>query len=206
VVFGILKIGTTILQVDPYLALVHVLLTAIFVVCARIVIDRVAISARPMIGVGVVGAGSLQQALSLERDPLRNLDLRLYWLGDSIEDAERKLSENSNHSPALGRLVIDRDLLDDPGSVAFLQRCRLRGLNVEDLRSFAELAYGKVILGRHLVSSLTTSRSVSSSMDRAIRRARDLSIACLGLVVTFPIWLLISLVIKLESSGPVLFK
>lgn len=206
VVFGILKIGTTILRVDPYLALVHVLLTAVFVVCARSVIDRAADSTRPVTGIGVIGADSMQQALALERDPRRNLDLRLYWLGDSIEDAERNLTESSNHYRSLARLVIDRELLDDPRSVAFLHRCRQRGLNVEDLPSFAELAYGKVILGQHLVSTLAGSRSLLSSMDRAIRRMRDLSIACLGLVITFPLSLLISFAIKLESPGPVFFK
>ena len=206
VVFGILAIGTTILRVDPYLALVHVLITAVFVVCARSAIDRVVSSARPMIRVGVVGSDSMLQALTLERDRLRNLDLRLYWLGDSIESAEAKLADNSNNAPSLGQLVIDPELLQDPRSVGFVQRCRQRGLNLKDLRSFAEAMYGKVILERHLVSSLTTSPSVSSSIGRVIRRLRDVSIACLGLVITLPLTLLIALAIRLESSGPVFFE
>ncbi len=205
-VFGILAIGTTILRVDPYLALVHVFLTAVFVVCARSAIDRVVSSARPMIRVGVVGSDSMLQALTLERDRLRNLDLRLYWLGDSIEGAEAKLTDNSNHAPSLGRLVIDPELLQDPRSVGFVQRCRQRGLNLKDLRSFAEAMYGKVILEQHLVSSLTTSPSVSSSVRRVIRRVRDVSVACLGLVITLPLTLLIALAIKLESPGPVFFE
>lgn len=203
VVFGILVIGTKILSVDPYLALVHLFLTAIFVICARSTIARLVSSARPMIRVGVIGSASMWQVLNLERDRLHHLDLRLYWLGDSIESAEAQLAENSKHS--IGRLVIEPELLDDPCSIGFLQRCRQQGLNIEDLRSFAEVMYGKVILGEHLVSSLTTSSSVSSSVFHAIRRARDLSIACLALLFTFPLALLIAIAIRFESGGPVFF-
>lgn len=37
------------------------------------------------------------------------------------------------------------------------------------------------------------------------KRALDLVLACLGLVATLPIWLVIALVIKLDSPGPAMF-
>jgi exopolysaccharide biosynthesis polyprenyl glycosylphosphotransferase len=206
VVIGILAIGTTILPVDPYFALAHVFLTAIFVICARITIDRLAVAARPMVRIGVIGNDLIRQAHALERERHRNLDLRFYWLGDSIEQAEAKLASKSRDSLGISRLVVDPKLLDDPGSVRFLQQCRQGGLSIEDFRSFAEVAYGKVMLGPHLVSSLTASRVMSSSIGRALRRGRDLGLACFGLVITMPAAILIALAIKLESRGSIFFQ
>ena len=39
-----------------------------------------------------------------------------------------------------------------------------------------------------------------------MKRAFDVSVACLGLLITSPLLVLISLLIKLDSSGPVIFR
>ena len=45
-----------------------------------------------------------------------------------------------------------------------------------------------------------------TGLNRAIKRATDLVLAGLGIILLSPIWLLIALAIKLDSPGPVLFR
>ncbi len=53
---------------------------------------------------------------------------------------------------------------------------------------------------------VTLFRSPLSSGARVVKRASDLFIATLALVVLSPLWLLIALLIKLDSRGPVFYK
>jgi len=49
-------------------------------------------------------------------------------------------------------------------------------------------------------------RSPLSSGARIVKRASDLFIAVLALTLLSPLWLLIALLIKLDSRGPVFYK
>ncbi len=53
---------------------------------------------------------------------------------------------------------------------------------------------------------VTLFRSPLSSGARVVKRASDLFIATLALVILSPLWLLIALLIKLDSRGPVFYK
>jgi len=49
-------------------------------------------------------------------------------------------------------------------------------------------------------------REPLSDAQRFIKRASDVTIATVAAFLTFPLWLLVSILIKLDSTGPVLFK
>src|SRR6185503_19316121 len=53
---------------------------------------------------------------------------------------------------------------------------------------------------------VTLFRSPLSSSARIVKRASDLFIATIALIVLSPLWLLIALLIKLDSRGPVFYK
>src|SRR5262245_28469289 len=53
---------------------------------------------------------------------------------------------------------------------------------------------------------VTLFRSPLSSASRIVKRTSDLIIAALALAIMSPLWLLISLLIKLDSRGPVFYK
>jgi len=46
----------------------------------------------------------------------------------------------------------------------------------------------------------------SSKAIRAVRRARDVALACIGLVVTLPVSLITMLLFKCDSSGPAVYR
>src|SRR5213078_1018025 len=53
---------------------------------------------------------------------------------------------------------------------------------------------------------VTLFRSPLSSSARVLKRGSDLIIAALALAILSPLWLLIALLIKLDSRGPVFYK
>jgi lipopolysaccharide/colanic/teichoic acid biosynthesis glycosyltransferase len=54
--------------------------------------------------------------------------------------------------------------------------------------------------------SALRAQSPSLKVDSLARRCLDIFASLIGLILTFPIWILISVLIKLTSRGPVLFK
>lgn len=53
---------------------------------------------------------------------------------------------------------------------------------------------------------ITLFREPLSDVSRFVKRTSDILIALIAIVLLFPVWLIITLLIKLESSGPVVFK
>lgn len=86
-------------------------------------------------------------------------------------------------------------------------RCKLNGIQIMDAPSFYELVLGKLML-----ESITPSWFIFSSGFRRTtifsicKRAIDILLSCLGLLLTLPFFPLIALAIKLDSPGPVFFR
>lgn len=84
--------------------------------------------------------------------------------------------------------------------------CKLNGIEVLDAASFYELACGKLML-----EQITPSWFIFSSGFRRptiigiAKRVVDLFLAVAGLILAAPIIALFSLVIKIDSSGPIFF-
>lgn len=86
-------------------------------------------------------------------------------------------------------------------------RCKLNGIQILEAPSFYELAQGKLML-----ESITPSWFIFSSgfnkttIFSICKRAIDIVISCIGLLITLPFFPLIALAIKLDSAGPVFFR
>jgi exopolysaccharide biosynthesis polyprenyl glycosylphosphotransferase len=202
VAIGVLGFLTPLLRFSPALIFSHILLTALFVVCARAVIDRVD---HPLVEIGVVAGERACQKFNVENGQRRDLGLSFDRIGKTIEEAAAALNATDEHS-SMRTLVIDPDILDDPRANEFLETCRKRHIKTENLRNFVERAQGKVIFEPDLSRDLAASRGVSvPRIEYAMRRSRDIILASLVLVLTMPISLLIMLVIRCESEGSVFF-
>ncbi len=95
-----------------------------------------------------------------------------------------------------GRLPID-SLLD----------LKVHGTQVHDAASFYEAVTGKILLEDLRPSWFVFSDGFRPSrLTRLVKRIGDFVLAATGLVVAGPLMLLIALLIRLDSRGPVLFK
>lgn len=89
-----------------------------------------------------------------------------------------------------------------------LLRVKTRGVHVNDFSSFLERETGRVDLDTLNPSWLIFSDGFSAgrTVSGAGKRAFDLIVSFLLLLVTFPIIVLFALLVKLESKGPAFFR
>lgn len=85
--------------------------------------------------------------------------------------------------------------------------CKLQGIRVEDWPTFYEKLTGKIFIENLRPSWLIFSDGFTrNSLTRMVKRMVDVLVATFGLLFALPLMLLIALCIKLDSSGPILFR
>ena len=88
-----------------------------------------------------------------------------------------------------------------------LLNCRLQGVKVDEGELLYERITGKIAIGKLRPSYLIFSEGFNrSKFNYIFKRAFDVGIAMLGLVLALPICLITALAIKFSSKGPLLFK
>lgn len=88
-----------------------------------------------------------------------------------------------------------------------LLECRLRGIRVEDWPTFYEKATGKILVTAVRPSWLIFSDGfVKTARTEIVKRLFDISVSLIGLLLAAPIMALVAIAIKLESSGPILYR
>jgi sugar transferase (PEP-CTERM system associated) len=90
---------------------------------------------------------------------------------------------------------------------AALLECRLRGISVEDWPAFYEKVTGKILVSDLRPSWLIFSDGfVKTRRAVIIKRAIDVVLSLVGVVLASPLIVLTALAVRLESPGPVLFR
>jgi sugar transferase (PEP-CTERM system associated) len=85
--------------------------------------------------------------------------------------------------------------------------CRFRGVRVEEWPTFYEKLTGKIFVNSLRPSWLIFSDgTVKTRLTETIKRAFDVVLSCMGLILSAPFMGLAAICIKLDSSGPVLFR
>jgi sugar transferase (PEP-CTERM system associated) len=85
--------------------------------------------------------------------------------------------------------------------------CRFRGIRVEEWPSFFEKLTGKIVVNSLRPGWLIFSDGpVKSPLTDTIRRALDVGLSLIGLILSAPLMGLAALSIKLDSEGPVFFR
>lgn len=167
----------------------------------------------------IVGAGTAGRRLleALERRPNSGLEVvgfvdddpaKAYFsvngvkvVGDSaqLEELVKKYQAN------LVVLAITHE--KSPELMSRITRLSFNSVQVADMPSLFEALTGKIPTD-HISDAYLLFHSLYSSKIyyRHFKRLMDLAAALLGLAVLWPLFLLIALAIKLDSSGPVLFR
>ncbi|ETX05369.1 TIGR03013 family XrtA/PEP-CTERM system glycosyltransferase [Candidatus Entotheonella palauensis] len=91
--------------------------------------------------------------------------------------------------------------------VEVLLSCKLRGVKVEDVATFYEQVSGKIMLENLRPSWLVFSEDFTiSPLTRALKRLQDIVLAVVGGTLALPLAILVAVLIRLDSRGPVLFR
>ncbi len=106
-----------------------------------------------------------------------------------------------------GTIVVTLDERRGTLPLAAILDCKLRGIRVEDWPSFYERLTGRIGIENLRPSWMVFSDGFRrASGTQTVKRAMDIGLALVFLVLGFPLFVLIALAIKLESRGPILFR
>ena len=127
--------------------------------------------------------------------------------------SEHEILGDYNDIPALckkghvDRIIVALDERRGKFPVEQLLLCRLKGIRVDDGMTFTEELAGKLSVENLRPSSLIFSDGFKRSIIfKRIKRGFDVVLSIVGLAVTMPLNVLLSAAIKVDSSGPVLYK
>jgi len=88
-----------------------------------------------------------------------------------------------------------------------LLNCKVRGMRIYEATDFYEQLTGKIVVRGLRPSWLIFSQGFKKSkIEKALKRGFDIVLSILCLILGAPLMLLLSILIKLESRGPVIFK
>jgi sugar transferase (PEP-CTERM system associated) len=167
----------------------------------------------------VIGTGSRTahiEALLAQRGNASNTQIIGYLpMGGShhfvdyarILDTEEPLDELAQRLQINEIIIAIRDRRGGGMPVEELLKCKLRGIRILELSNFFERENGHLQLDSMNASWMILAEGFHQGMMRdTIKRLFDLLTSAALLVVTLPIMALAALLIKLESSGPVLYR
>lgn len=135
--------------------------------------------------------------------------------------AERRLAKESNPEiigdyseiPSIAkpgdvdRIVVALDERRGKFPLDQLLLCRLKGIKVDDGVAFSEYLAGKLWVENLHPSSLIFSDGFKrSAILRKIKRCLDVLVSVVGLILFCPVSLIIALLIKIDSEGPVFYQ
>lgn len=160
----------------------------------------------------VIGSGPLATLLMETLTHNRHLGYRPLHFKWSL-DAPDKLGEEWER---LGELLIDHRVwkvviaLNDRRRqlpVEALLNLRVQGVEVVEGVSFYEQISGKILVRPLRPSSLIFSEGFNRMrIMRVTKRALDILLASIGLIVALPIFLVLGILIKLDSRGPIFYR
>jgi exopolysaccharide biosynthesis polyprenyl glycosylphosphotransferase len=103
-------------------------------------------------------------------------------------------------------IIADPDFPQDK-AVELVDMCHQRGVTVQVAPSTMEILIDRAEFAPgHTVPLFTLRPPVFEGVDYAVKRTFDLVVACLGLILLSPVFLAITIAIKLSSRGPVIYR
>ena len=88
-----------------------------------------------------------------------------------------------------------------------LLECRLKGMDIEDGATFYERITGKIAVENINPSSLIFSEGFNHlRITTTFKQFFDMTLSAVGLILLSPLFLIVSLLIKIDSRGPVFFS
>lgn len=186
---------------------------------SRILLGRTRLLTQVPERVLVVGTGS--SGISAVREIISRPELNLKVVGFLDEKGENigmslvnpgiigavKDVESISQERGIDRVIISLTERRGYMPVSQLLHLKFAGVGVEDAHSIIERVTGRIHLEQISPSWLILSDGFrKSAILYTIKRAIDIVIALLALVITLPIMVLVALAIWLESGGPIFFR
>ena len=160
----------------------------------------------------VIGDGELAKSIVAEIDAKKDSGYQIVQFIDlSTLIVEKKLIDafpiDPNKKPVIKKIIVALEEKRGKLPVKELLRCRTAGIDIIEGTSFYEMLMGKLYVTQINPAWLIFSDGFKKSkLQRFVKRAVDIFFSITLLIIFFPFFIVIALLIKLDSRGPVLFK
>jgi exopolysaccharide biosynthesis polyprenyl glycosylphosphotransferase len=105
------------------------------------------------------------------------------------------------------RVILAPEATDSDAVLDLIREAKASGLKISLLPRFSEVLGSSVLFDDlHGLTVLAVRRFGLSRSSRLLKRAFDLSLTTLGLLVVGPLMALVALAVRLDSPGPILFR
>jgi sugar transferase (PEP-CTERM system associated) len=199
---------------------ISVVLVPVFIGSSRVVLDHIWQSAALKEKVVIFGSGDLAQTVGREFLKRNDLNISLVgFVGPASAAGEKSLLSRpvfGRQGESLNEIVAENEIsrivvaLDDRRNALptrDLVRLRVAGIRVEDANTTISALTGRVWLETVKPSWFVFSDGFRrSAIVLILKRVLDLVAAVVGLAVSLPVMLLVSLAIRLDSKGPVIYR
>jgi sugar transferase (PEP-CTERM system associated) len=194
-----------------------VLVTAL-VILSRKLLDKAWQLSAPMQRVMILGTGQLAMELARELTRRGDLSMKLEGFVGGSQDKSEKIfgfpvlgptseMEAIAKERAVSRIIVAME--DRRGTLPTreLVTLRVQGVRVEDAASALSGLTGRVSLRAVKPSWFVFSDGFHrSKWIDLLKRILDLAAGAIGLAVSMPIMIVVALVVRLESKGPIIFR
>jgi exopolysaccharide biosynthesis polyprenyl glycosylphosphotransferase len=107
----------------------------------------------------------------------------------------------------IDRVIVSAEGIDDDALLDLISRCRELGVKISALPSLAAMM-GPAATIDHLegITLIGITMPCLTRSNRMLKRMMDVIGALVLLVLTAPVWIVVAIAVKLDSTGPVLFR
>ena len=194
-----------------------VLVTAL-VILSRKLLDKAWQLSAPMQRVMILGTGQLAMELARELTRRGDLSMKLEGFVGGSQDKSEKIfgfpvlgptseMEAIAKERAVSRIIVAMEDCRGTLPTRELVTLRVQGVRVEDAASALSGLTGRVSLRAVKPSWFVFSDGFHrSKWIDLLKRVLDLAAGAIGLAVSMPIMIVVALVVRLESKGPIIFR
>jgi sugar transferase (PEP-CTERM system associated) len=199
---------------------ISIALVPAFLIFSRVALERIWQAAAPQENVVIIGSGDLAVAVASQLSKRSDLNVRLAGFIDTtrlggggrmlfglpvfdVGEDLKSLVEQQQVSRIIVALEDRRNSLP----TRELVRLRVQGIRIEDAHSTISALSGRVWLETVKPSWFVFSDGFRrSTVTLIFKRSIDLASGFMGLALSAPVMLLVSIAVRMDSKGPIIFR
>lgn len=197
---------------------ISLLLVPVFLISSRRGLDRAWRHTRPAENILILGNGALAGAVASELQQRKDLNAQVVGLfsparsiagegGTALASDPGITLWETVEKERVSRIVVAVEDRRNVLPIRELVRLRVRGVRVEDVHTTMSALTGRVWLDTVKPSWFVfTDGFRRSPLILIFKRAIDLVVAILGLLISSPIMVAVAIAIRMDSTGPVIYS
>lgn len=190
--------------------------TSLFIIVGRLFVRNLHLNffknGLGRVNIAIIGSGKNAKDLAKKLERYRHLGFNFIGFIDDKEDKNMKiLCSIESVNKIIKKYAIDEIYIANPAfsqeeMLNIIAKCKDKKIKFKITSNIFDLITGSVdITNLESIPSLDLSRVNFPFWKIVYKRVFDVFLSASGLILTFPFWITVGVLIKIESKGPILF-